>query len=968
MKGKLGKLQSLILSLLVIATMAVTPVMADEAKEAPTEVKSVTVSGFSPEVMNLEFSDTAWMEKINSVTVNDKAYTKGSTGWGASGNNWEVGNATGAYGSYKALKLVNPSKYPATIKIAAEGYKNLTVKVTKNGYSDYTAEILPEEETTYTATVAATEHGSIALSNTEKIKAGDTVTATATPDENYELSAISITGESGKTVDVTKSADAENTYTFAMPAENVTVKGTFTEKAKPATKKINLDQVSMGTDFWGNDWEMSFKDADGYVKAITKVQVNGTAWTEKSYSVSTGGQYRKYNDDNKLTFAAKDFSASPEIPVLKSGDIITISADGYEDLTMKLVIDKDGKATLTKDDGQGDPYELLVKIEGSFEAAIIGQKNYDGVSSASVSGSSTNKNSSVKVFGALVKKGSEPADSDWEELDNASKISLNGSKCKVSIVPDTEKGTAKDSDSGMQGIYMTTSSSLTLNGTPKDAGSYLVSVSIEDNQGRTAVSNVLPFRVYSGEETLADQLKTENFKKYDSGLYAWDIMEPWAIKNFGSNVKGEENSVRVPEKLEAWFGSHESGTYGYLGYDIPWKNVQNGYIPQTLYIPKGCDLTLTNMEILSSVRIVVEDGGKLTLSDSVVQGIIDVQKGGTFSMNYDSFNKKFTTGSSICGQLRLADGAILENAAIYSHANYLANGDLTDRSTTNAVVSANGNVTVKGQVFIKGDADGDGKGQTALKVNGTLNLADDAVLVATGGEGMVNENDGGTAIDMVSGSTIAGSGKLVAIGGKTFWGNGGDAVTGNGTISTSKAYLQGATASKSKNREAGKATNGTITVKTTDRHVKDGQVSEKYGADDELSDLYWKEGIDATPPLDKYVTEKTTEPTDPSEPTKPTDPSNPSDPSNPTEPTDPSQPSNPSKPSDSTDDTKDTGKTPSQTGADKKASENMKKAKKTAASNTPSTGDEANLYFWIILAIAAGGALAGRQIAVRKRK
>lgn len=179
---------------------------------------------------------------------------------------------------------------------------------------------------------------------------------------------------------------------------------------------------------------------------------------------------------------------------------------------------------------------------------------------------------------------------------------------------------------------------------------------ITDMQGRTAVSNTLPFRIYTGEETLADRLKVENFRQYESGLYAWDIMEPWAIKNFGSNVDGEENSVRVPAALEAWFGSHESGTYGYLGYDLAWKEVKKGNIPQTLYIPAGCSLTLTNMEILSSVRIVVENGGKLTLSDSVVQGMIEVQSGGTFSMNYDSFNQKFTTGSSICGQLRMEDG------------------------------------------------------------------------------------------------------------------------------------------------------------------------------------------------------------------------------------------------------------------------------------------------------------------------
>ena len=140
-----------------------------------------------------------------------------------------------------------------------------------------------------------------------------------------------------------------------------------------------------------------------------------------------------------------------------------------------------------------------------------------------------------------------------------------------------------------------------------------------------------------------------------------------------------------------------SGTYGYLGYDLPWKQVVSGDIPQTLYIPEGCNLTLTNMEILSSVRIVIENGGNLTLDDSVVQGIIDVQSGGTFSMNYSSYNNKFTTGASLCGQLRLADGAILENAAIYSHANYLANGNLTDRTTSEPVVTATGNVTIKGK-------------------------------------------------------------------------------------------------------------------------------------------------------------------------------------------------------------------------------------------------------------------------------
>ena len=856
MKKNWKRIASLFLSVLLLLSMTVTPVMAAEGKAAPTEVKSCTVTGFMPEYMALEFEDTDWMNKISSVTVNEIDYTKGTLGWGSSGNLWEVGSVMGGYGSYTALKLTNPS-YPATIKITAEGYQDLNLEVTKDTSTYpyvYTATVKKggNTEATYTAMAKKASNGTVALDKDKDLKAGDKVTVTATPDENYEIDAVTVTTENNKNVDVTGSGE---TYTFTMPAENVTVSATFKEKAPVQNGVIELSQVSIGTDYFGNNWELKFKNADGYVGKITDVKVNTTAWEEKSYSLSAGGAYKKDTDNNKLIFATKDFAANPEIPALKSGDVVAISANGYDDLTFKLVIDTNGNASLVEDDGKGDPYELHVKIEGEFEAAIVGQKDYDGVSSASVGGSSSNKNSAVKVYGALVEKGKDVADKDWEELDNMAKIKLNGSKCSVSIVPDTEKGTSADSDSGMQGVYMTISSDLTLSGTPKDPGSYLVSVSIEDQQGRSAVSNTLPFRIYSGEETLADQMKKENFKDYGNGLYAWDIMEPWAISKFGSNVNGEEESVRVPAYLEAWFGSHESGTYGYLGYDIPWKQVVAGNIPQTLYIPSGCNLTLTNMEVLSSVHIIVENGGKLTLSDSVVQGIIDVQSGGTFSMNYDSFNNEFTTGASLCGQLRLADGAALENAAIYSHANYLANGDLTDRTTSEPVAVANGNVTVKGTVAILGDDGGSDIGQTALRVNGTLTLADkDTTLVAYGGSGKtLLYTDGGTAIDITEGSQITGDGKLVAIGGDVLWGNGGNAVSGKGTIATKKVFLQGATANTSNKAEAGKAIDGDVKVISSSTHIEDGTMIS--GAEnDPLADLYWKAGINVLPPLEKFTT------------------------------------------------------------------------------------------------------------------
>ncbi len=960
MKKNWKRIASLFLSVLLLLSMTVTPVMAAERKAAPTEVKSCTVTGFMPEYMALEFEDTTWMNKISSVTVNETNYTKGTLDWG--NNLWEVGSVMGGYGSYTALKLTNPS-YPATIKITAEGYQDLNLEVTKDTSKYpyvYTATVKKDTtggntEATYIAMAKKVSNGTVALDKDKDLKAGDTVTVTAIPAENYEIDAVTVTTENNKNVDVTGSGE---TYTFTMPAENVTVSATFKEKAPAQNGAIELSQVSIGTDYFGNNWELEFKNADGYVGKITDVKVNGTAWEEKSYNVSSGGAYKKDTDNNKLIFAAKDFGANSEIPALKSGDVVAISANGYDDLTFMLVIDTNGNASLVEDDGKGDPYELHVKIEGEFEAAIVGQKDYDGVSSASVGGSSSNKNSAVKVYGALVEKGKDVADKDWEELDNMAKIKLNGSKCSVSIVPDTEKGTSADSDSGMQGVYMTISSDLTLSGTPKDPGSYLVSVSIEDQQGRSAVSNTLPFRIYSGEETLADQMKKENFKDYGNGLYAWDIMEPWAISKFGSNVNGEEESVRVPAYLEAWFGSHESGTYGYLGYDIPWKQVVAGNIPQTLYIPSGCNLTLTNMEVLSSVHIIVENGGKLTLSDSVVQGIIDVQSGGTFSMNYDSFNNEFTTGASLCGQLRLADGAALENAAIYSHANYLANGDLTDRTTSEPVAVANGNVTVKGTVAILGDDGGSDIGQTALRVNGTLTLADkDTTLVAYGGSGKtLLYTDGGTAIDITEGSQITGDGKLVAIGGDVLWGNGGNAVSGKGTIATKKVFLQGATANTSNKAEAGKAIDGDVKVISSSTHIEDGTMIS--GAEnDPLADLYWKAGINALPPLEKFTT---------------TDNGNNDSDNGDNGDNGNDGSSNGNNGSDNGNNGSSNGNNGSDNGNNGSNSGNNGKAAtatQTAVNvNTVKTGDTNNVLFWAALFVVSCAGMAGITVVAKKRK
>ena len=399
---------------------------------------------------------------------------------------------------------------------------------------------------------------------------------------------------------------------------------------------------------------ISFTDAPDYVKGIKSVSVNKTKWEEASSRLSLMRReaYYRNTDENKLYF---DGSSDG---MLKSGNILTIESEGYETLYLRVIKATADTFTVKKTDsdaetpsGPSDGMNTLhVRIRGSFESALEGQKKYDAISGASTS-VTTNKNSDVIVEAAVLPDGQEPKNSDWKPLSEV--ITVNKNRTKINI--DTEA-------CGMEGVYSVHDSSLSLSGEPLKAGSYPISVTVTDESGRTATSNELNFKVYTRTEVLAKQLKLENCKQTADGKYMYD-MEPWAIASFG----GENETVTVPKDIKAWYGSHTSGTYGELGYAV------DGSPVQTLIVPDGCNLTLVNMKVFSSVNIVVENGGKLVLRDSSIHGNIEVKSGGKFSSNYDDYGSQFLTGSSINGQLILNDGAILEN----SSKNFLSPYNLT---------------------------------------------------------------------------------------------------------------------------------------------------------------------------------------------------------------------------------------------------------------------------------------------------
>lgn len=574
----------------------------------------------------------------------------------------------------------------------------------------------------------------------------------------------------------------------------------------------------------------------GYAAGITGVSVNGTPWSEQSFRIAlNGAQYYKDAENNQLFFAP--LSNTP----LQSGDLITITNPNYEDVKLKLTI-AGSTVTLAPADESTDPgdeYTLHVRLVGSFEAALVNQSGYDAISSASTN-ITQNKNSSASVEAALLPTGQQPQESDWAPLHTTGiNVVSNGSAVNL------------DPNSGMAGVYSKYDSSVTLAGVPTQAGEYPITVTITDDQGRTATSNALLFRVYSGQERLVDQLTYANSTQTADGKYMYD-MTPWKITAFN----GGDEVVTVPKDIKAWYGSHTSGTYGELGYAVP----QGADTTQTLVVPAGCNLTLVNMDVLSSVRIVVQNGGVLSLRDSVVQGVVEVQSGGSFSMNYDSYNGTFLTGASVNGTILMQDGSTLTSSKIYSNTNFIANGSEVRRNTAPVLV-VNGKVTLNGQVFLRGDEAPTGTdpatgtsytGQNGVRVNGALTLTEGSVLAAYGGGRNATTSNGGSAV-ILNGGSITGPGKLIAIGGSGTFGNGGSAVTGSGTISAANVFAKGGSSYFPKAGSTGgqALAQGVTLAGTSNRSLTDGSLV-TINSEDPDSAFYWRD-VTTTPDLSIYA-------------------------------------------------------------------------------------------------------------------
>ncbi|MBE6872816.1 MAG: hypothetical protein E7493_02755 [Ruminococcus albus] len=640
---------------------------------------------------------------------------------------------------------------------------------------------------------------------------------------------------------MSKSGDYWSGYSYTVRAAS----GEAGEVTEPAESTV-IDFVSISADADNSGYtvaEFGNEYAELQKTASAGVYVNGTKlhfnsaynslyYVDKGDCIVSGHTIQFHSSlfdegENTVTFTSPDGGEDKSICV-KVSKVEVPPKYWYESVSYDYIIE------LADDEEQAEPQteqQLFVRLNGSFDHRITGQEDdLDAVSSATTGGAAYYSSGSTAHFEyALADKDTAIEDiteEEWHKPDyfkNGGLLKVNGAASKIVISPECE---------GIHGEIDPLSGDVYLRGVPQQAGIYNVHVYLDTDKG-SAESNPLEFKVYSGNEKLADRLTYENCTQTADGKYMYDC-EPWYMQEFG----GDNETVIVPKDIKAWYGSHAAlpqVNYGEIGRTI---SLTDGEEPtQTLIIPTGCDLTMVNMRIHSGVKVIVEKGAKLTLRQTTAEGIIEVLDGGTFSMDYNDYSGEWLHGSSINGQLRMKDGSVLENARITCHANYTANDDI-NRQNSEPLVTAEGNVTIKGDVYILGEeAPTGGNAQAALSVSGTLTITEGSVLACYGGGTSFLTADGGDAVILDNG-TVNGAGSLIAIGGygmnitaDTSKGNGGAAVSGKGIIAAAKVYLEGGASY----HEPTEPVQGEVTLAdTTDRILVTGK-----GETTEKSEYYW---------------------------------------------------------------------------------------------------------------------------------
>ncbi len=258
----------------------------------------------------------------------------------------------------------------------------------------------------YTVTAEKATNGEVTVSP-EKVAEGDTVTVTVKPEEGYELDKLTV-GE--ETVDVTEVKDG--TYTFEMPAEDVTVSATF----KEITYNVTVDTTTNGKVTLSSESAVKDEEVTVTVKPDAGYELDTLTVTDKDgkdvtttkttdgckFNMPEGGATVKATFKKSetptytVTVSEEDKNGTVEVTPenAPAGDTVAVKvtpAEGYELDTLTVTDEKGNEieTTVTSDGYSFKMPEGKVTVTAAFKEKKAEDSGSSGSGSSGSSGSTT---------------------------------------------------------------------------------------------------------------------------------------------------------------------------------------------------------------------------------------------------------------------------------------------------------------------------------------------------------------------------------------------------------------------------------------------------------------------------------------------------------------------------------------------------------------------------------------------------
>ncbi|WP_158095303.1 S-layer homology domain-containing protein [Collinsella sp. An2] len=261
------------------------------------------VSGFKP----------VYMHEGNSGSIQDAVKNPENAGIGFNQNGTShVHSLNATPVPYKAPTATKPGNYAYWVCNTCHKLFKDAACTQETTLSEMTIPATGVVKPTYATTVSKAEHGTVKVTP-ERAKAGDDVTITATPDEGFKVSKVSVADKDGKELKV--AANADGTYTFEMPSGGATVTVEFSCDGGELCPSRGLVDVDPGE--WYHDavdWAVKNGVMTGYDDGshkfgpddpLTRAQLAATLYKKAGQPAVDGSKVEAYSDCDADAWYAK---------------------------------------------------------------------------------------------------------------------------------------------------------------------------------------------------------------------------------------------------------------------------------------------------------------------------------------------------------------------------------------------------------------------------------------------------------------------------------------------------------------------------------------------------------------------------------------------------------------------------------------------------------------------------------------